>query len=58
MNIHNVLHIDILLLREAAGVQVQVWTRLGLLPMKIHNFFHTHLLLPYKVTEAYTTRHS
>jgi hypothetical protein len=41
-------------------VQVQVWTRLGLLvsTMKIHNFFRTHRLLPYIVTEAYTTRHS
>ena len=58
MNIHNVLHINILLVRETTGVQVQIWTRLGLLLMKIHNFSHTHLLLPYKVTEAYTTRHS
>jgi hypothetical protein len=43
-----------------SGVQVQVWTRLGLLLvsfMKIHNFFHIHLLLPYRVTEADTTPH-
>jgi hypothetical protein len=44
---------------RSSGVQVQVWTRLGLLiTMKIHNFFRIHLLLPYIVTEAYTTRHS
>jgi hypothetical protein len=59
MNIHNVLHIDILFFRETTGVQIQVWTRLDLLsPMKIHNFFRIHRILPYRVTEAYTTRHS
>jgi hypothetical protein len=67
MKIHNVLHIDILLFREttayimrhARRVQVQVWTRLGLLStVKIHNFFHIHLLLPYRVTETYATPHS
>jgi hypothetical protein len=76
MKIHNVLHIDILLLRvttahvmhrappflvmtRSSGVQVQVWTRLGFLStMKTHNFFHIHLLVPYRVTEADTTPHS
>jgi hypothetical protein len=42
---------------QATYVQVQVWTRLGLLAtMKIHNF--VHLLLPYRVTEACATPHS
>jgi hypothetical protein len=40
-------------------VQVQVWTQLDLLAtMKIHNFVHIHLLLPYRVTEAYAPPHS
>jgi hypothetical protein len=44
---------------HSSGVQVQVWTRLGLLSItKIRNFFHIHLLLPYRVTEAYATPHS
>ena len=63
----NVLHIGqaayiihhYLSITRPAGAQVQVWTRLGiLLTMKIHNFFHIHLLLPYRVMEAYITSHS
>jgi hypothetical protein len=47
------------MMTRLSGVQVQVWTRLGLLSsMKIHNFFHIHLLLPYRVTEADATPHS
>ena len=61
MKIHNVLHINILIVREttsAGRIQVQVWTRLGLLStVKTHNFFHIHLLLPYRVTEMYPTPH-
>jgi hypothetical protein len=43
---------------RSSGVQVQVWTRFRLLlTLKIHNFFHIHLLLPYRATEAYATPH-
>jgi len=44
---------------RSSGVQVQIWIRLShLSTMKIHNFFHIHLLLPYRVTEIYAMPHS
>jgi hypothetical protein len=69
MKIHNVLHFDIqstayvtggtMVMTRSSGVQVQVWTRLGLLStIKTRNFFHIHLLVPYRVTEADATPHS
>jgi hypothetical protein len=86
-----VVHLPFLVMTHTSGVQVQVWTRLGLLllstmnvlhigvllfggtmayimhhpflvigwtrlgllsTIKIHNLFHIHLLLPYRVTDT------
>ena len=48
-----------LVMTRSSGVQFQVWRQLSLLStVKIYNFFHIHLLLPYRVTEVDAISHS